>query len=108
MRNRETERVQRLKCKERGNLKHENVDALVSSVGAKRKGGEEEQEQNRVVVSKATKVTKRSYIFPPLDQGYLFYVSRSLGLFPICPKMLRLNQRLLWELKKNHVKILCK
>ena len=47
-------------------------------MGAKRKGGEEEQEQNRVVVSKATKVTKRSYIFPPLNQGYLFYVSRSL------------------------------
>ena len=64
MRNRETERVQRLKCKERGNLKHENVDALVSCVGAIRKGGEEEQEQNRVVVPKTTKVTKKILYLP--------------------------------------------
>ena len=34
----------------------QNVDALVSGVGAQRKGGKEEQEQNRVIIAKTAKV----------------------------------------------------
>ena len=47
-------------------------------MGAKCQGGEEEQEQNRVVVAKTAKVTKRSNLFPPFIQGCFSYVYPSL------------------------------
>ena len=80
----------------------EHVDPLVPGVGAKCKGGEEEQEQNRVVFTRTAKVTKKTQSLHslPSKDTYFMHVALS-GQFPTRARMQKLNQRPLWKMNKR-------